>query len=447
MEICTVGGFEEVGKNMTAVKIGEDVFIFDAGFHLPGVIELQENPEEEYNLKSLRRVGAVPDDRVLDDLGWTKKVKAIFLSHAHLDHVGGLQYLIHRYPNIPVYGTPFTIEVLKSLMEDSKIRVNNPIKSIQVNSIINLKNVKADIKVEFVHATHSTLDCSFLALHTPEGVFFYALDLKFDNYPTMGNPPNYKRLKELGEKGVKALIVDALYSGVEKNPGSEKIAMHLLEDAFSKVVNRKSAFFVTTFSSHIERLNNIVNLGSKTGRQIVFLGRSLSKYVECSQRIGKCPFKNKIKIVKYKNQVNSFLKNLQKDRDKYLVVCTGHQAEKGSILDRIVRGETPFNFQQDDNVIFSSIVIPTEVNILSREKMDKKLRAIGVKLQTDVHVHGHGSREDLRTIMELLKPKHIIPAHGDLSLTNYMIDLAKEFGYKFGETSHLSSNGRLLNLK
>jgi ribonuclease J len=447
MEICTIGGFEEVGKNMTAVKTGDDVFIFDAGFHLPGVIELQENPNEEYNLKSLRRVGAIPDDRVLDEMGWAKLVKAIFISHAHLDHVGGLQYIIHRYPNVPVFATPFTIEVLKALMEDSKIHVNNPLKTVQVNSTTPLRNTKSEIKVEFVHATHSTIDCAFVALHTPEGIFFYGLDLKFDNYPTLGNPPNYKRLKELGEKGVKVLVVDSLYSGVETKHGGEKIAEHLLEDAFSKVINRKSAFFVTTFSSHIERLNNIVKLGSKTGREIIFLGRSLSRYIECAQRVGKCPFRNKIKIIKYKNQVNSFLKKLEKERDKYLVVCTGHQAEKGSIMDRIVRNETPFSFKLGDNVIFSSSIIPTEVNILSREKMDKKLRQIGVKLQTDVHVHGHGSREDLRTILELLKPKHVIPAHGDLSLTNYMIDLAKEYSYKFGETSHLSSNGRLLNLK
>jgi ribonuclease J len=447
MEICTVGGYEEVGKNMTAVKIDDEVFIFDVGFFLPGVIELQENPEEKYDLRNLRRVGAIPDDRILDELGWTKLVKAIFVGHAHLDHIGGLQYIIHRYPEVPIYATPFTMEFLKSLMEDSGIKITNPLKVIHANSSFVLKNSKKNIRAEFVHATHSTIDCVFVVLHTPQGSFFYSLDLKFDNYPTLGNPPNYRRLKEMGEQGIFALVVDSLYSGVEKKHGGEKIAEHLLEDAFSKVVNKKSAFFITTFSSHIERLNNIVKLGNKTGRQIIFLGRSLNRYVDCATKIGKCPFRNKIKILKYRKQINSFLKNLESNRGKYLVVCTGHQAEKNSIMDRIVKGETPFVFQPGDNVVFSSSVIPTEVNILAREKMDKKLRAIGVKLQTDVHVHGHGAREDLRTLLELLKPKHIIPAHGDLGLTNFMIDLSKEFGYRFGETSHLSSNGRVLNLK
>ncbi|MFA5953577.1 MAG: MBL fold metallo-hydrolase [Candidatus Pacearchaeota archaeon] len=445
MEICTIGGFEEVGKNMTAVKVKDDVFIFDAGFFLPGVIELQEEEGQRYNIKDLRRVGALPDDRVLEELGWKDKVRAIFISHAHLDHVGGLPFLIHEYPNVPVYATSFTLEVLKSLLEDSKIRISNSLNRAETGKIYSVKG-SSEIKFEFVHTTHSTIDCAFVALHTPEGIFFYALDLKFDNYPTLGNPPDYKRLKELGNQGVKALVIDSLYSSVEKKPGGEIIARHLLEEAFSKVTDKKSAFFVTTFSSHIERLNNIVNLGLKTKRKIVFIGRSLSRYVECASKVGKCHFKNKIKILKYRRQINSFLKEVEKNREDYLVVCTGHQGEKNSILDRIVKGETPFTFKSGDNLIFSSSVIPTEVNILAREKLDKRLRALGVKIQVDVHVHGHGSREDLREVLEILKPEHVIPAHGSLKQESPMIDLAKELGYKFRENSHLASNGSVLKL-
>jgi ribonuclease J len=444
MEICTVGGYEEVGKNMTAVKVKEDVFLFDAGFYLPGVIELQEDQDEQYNIRSLRRVGAIPDDRVLDNLGWRKKVKAIFISHAHLDHVGGVQFLVHRYPGVPIYGTPFTIEVLNALISDSKMNVQNQIIKVDTGKKYAIKNASKDIQVEFIHATHSTIDCSFVSLHTPEGAFFYALDLKFDNHPTLGNPPDYKRLTEIGKKGVKVLVVDALYSGTERKPGGEKVARHLLEDAFSKVTNRKGAFFVTTFSSHIERLNSIVELAKQTRREIVFVGRSMARYVDCAKKVGKCPFANKIKIIKYRRQVQSFFRNVEKNREKYMVVCTGHQGEKNSILDRITRGDTPFNFRPGDNLIFSSSVIPTEVNIIARQKLDKKLRGMGVKLQTDVHVHGHGSREDLRDILEYLKPKHVIPAHGSLEQEGPMIELAKEYGYKFRETSHLVSNGSVL---
>jgi len=159
-----------------------------------------------------------------------------------------------------------------------------------------------------------------------------------------------------------------------------------------------------------------------------------------------CPFKNKVKIMKYRRQIDSFLKQLDKDRGKYLVVCTGHQGEPGSILDRIVRDETPFKFKDGDNVIFSSSVIPVPINIASREKMDSRLRKRGVRIQTDVHVSGHGGREDLRDLVEMLKPQHIIPAHGTLKQETPMIDLAGELGYKFHENAHLCSDGKLTKI-
>ena len=442
MEVCTVGGYEEVGKNMTAVKVGEDVVLFDAGFHLPSVIELQENEVfQQYTEKKLRNAGAIPDDLILDKLGWRDKVKAIVIGHAHLDHIGAIPYLSHRYPKATIMASPFTMAVINSILEDDKMRINNTKKVVQANSI---HKISENMKVEFIHTTHSTIQCYFIALHTKEGIFFYGLDFKFDNHPTMGNPPNYKRMGELSKIGVKVLIADALYSGTEKKPGGEAIAKHLLQEAFSRAEGKNSALFITTFSSHIERLKNIVEFGRKTNRQIIFLGRSLNKYVNSAISVGQCPFANKIQLIKYRRQINSFLAKVDKQRGRYLIVCTGHQAEKGSILDRIVKNETPFKFKQGDNLIFSSSVIPVHPNQMLRERLDKKLRAIGVKLQTNVHVHGHGSREDLRDLIELVKPKHVIPAHGSLEQETPFIELASEFGYKFGETSHLSSNGKVL---
>lgn len=283
-----------------------------------------------------------------------------------------------------------------------------------------------------------------MALHSKQGTFFYALDFKFDNHPVLGKPTNYKKLRELGKKGIKLLIVDALYSGADKKTPSERIARNLLEDAFASVRGRNSALLVTTFSSHIARLKSIVEFGSRTRRQIVFIGRSLNKYVECAAKVNQCPFYKKVKLLKYRNQINSFLKKVEKDRGKYLIVCTGHQAEPGSILDRIVQDQTPFKLRPSDNVIFSSSVIPVPVNINARERMDKKLRKRGVRIQTDVHVSGHGGREDLRDLIEILKPENIIPAHGSLQQITPMVELASEFGYKFHENIHLSSNEKVL---
>jgi len=237
-----------------------------------------------------------------------------------------------------------------------------------------------------------------------------------------------------------------LYSDTEGKTPSERIARHLVEEAITKAkIDRKSAIFITTFSSHVERVHSIVEFAKKTGREIVFLGRSLNKYMVCAIKTNLFPLQKSVRLFKYRKQVNSMLRKIENERHRYIVVCTGHQAEPGSILDRIVNdNDTPFKFRQGDNLIFSSNVIPVPVNILAREKLDKKLRKIGVKLQTEVHVSGHPRREDLRNLLDLIKPEHVIPAHGSLQEEAPMIELAKEFGYKFGENSHLSSNGKVL---
>lgn len=446
MEVCTIGGFEEVGKNMTAVKIGEDVFIFDAGYYLPAIIDFQEEEGQraEYNEKNLRRIGAIPDDTVLDKMGWRDKVRAIIIGHAHLDHVGAIPYIANRYPNAEIMATPFTMEILESILRDEKIMLRNRRKIIHADTTYVIKGKSGSYKLEFIHTTHSTIQCVLVALHSKEGTFFYGLDFKFDNYPTLEDPPRYKRLRELGNKGIKVLVVDSLYSGTQRKTPSERIARDMLEDAMSSVRDRNSVFLITTFSSHIARLKSIVEFGKRTRRKIVFLGRSLNKYVNAAIRVKMCPFQKGIILMKYRKQIDSFLKKVEKERGRYLIVCTGHQGETGSILDRIVKDETPLKLKEGDNVIFSSSVIPTPVNINARSKLDSKLMKKGVRIQTDVHVSGHASREDLRDLVKILKPQHIIPAHGSLQQETPMIELAAECGYKFGETSHLSSNGKVL---
>jgi ribonuclease J len=447
MEICTIGGYEEVGKNMTAVKVGDDVIIFDAGIFLPPVIEIQEHEnQQQYTEKMLRGIKAIPDDLILDKLGWTDKVRAIIIGHAHLDHVGGLPYLAHRYPKAEIIASPFTMAILDSILKDEKIPFRNKKKVVNENTTHLIKGKNGNLKLEFINTTHSTLQCFFIAWHSKEGIFFYALDFKFDNHPIMGLPTNYKRLRELGKMKIKCLVVDALYSDTDRRTASERIARNLVEDALGTVRDKNSALFITTFSSHIARLKSIVEFGQKTNRKIVFLGRSLNKYVEAAIAVKQCPFRNKIDIIRYRKQINSFLKKVDDNRGKYMIVCTGHQGEPGSILDRIVKGETPFKFKTGDNLIFSSSIIPVPVNINAREKMDSKLRKQGVRLQTDVHVSGHGGREDLRDLIDMLKPQHIIPAHGSLQQETPLIELAGELGYKFQENSHLSSNGKLIKI-
>lgn len=442
MKIYGIGGFNEVGKNMTAVDLGEDVILFDCGLFLPPIVELEES-EKVYTEKGMRSIGAIPSDNILDGLGLRKKVRAIICSHAHLDHIGALPFLAQRY-KAEIVGTPFTIEVLKTLLRDERIELQNKLRVVQPNSFFYVQGKNKKYKVDFINVTHSTIQCSLLALHTDEGVVLYANDFKLDNFPVLGKKPNYDKLKEIAKIGVKVLIVDALYSRDDRKTASEKVARTLLEDVLLTTTNENNGLFVTTFASHIARLKSIVEFGKKLDRKIVFLGRSLNKYVSAATRANMCPFRKDIEIATFRNQLERVTKKINKDKSKYMVVCTGHQGEPGSILDRLSKGKLPLNLQSQDHVIFSSSVIPTKASIENRQRLDNRLKKRGVRMFSNLHVSGHAGREDLRDFINMVKPEHIIPAHGEHRLTAPLVRLAEELGYKNKKNVHLINDKQML---
>ncbi|MEM4719350.1 MAG: MBL fold metallo-hydrolase RNA specificity domain-containing protein [Candidatus Pacearchaeota archaeon] len=437
MKINAIGGYSEVGKNMTLLENKEDAFIFDEGFYLPAIVEMQEKEKGIYTEERLRRIEAIPNDKIIDEKAY--KVKAQIISHAHLDHVGAVPFISNKY-NASIYGTPFTNAILDSLASDSNIFLRNRIKTIQPNSSFDITGKKENYKIEFINITHSTPQTSIIALKSKEGIYMYANDFKIDNDPILGLKPNYQKLKELSKEGIKALIIDSLYSGTERKTPSERIARNLLEEVLFGIGKENSAIFVTTFSSHIARLKSIVEFGERLGRDIVFLGRSLEKYCKAAKEIGIAPFLRKVRICSYRKQIERELLKIERKRNNYLVVCTGHQGEPGSILERLSRGEISFNFKQDDNIIFSSSVIPTEINKNNFSKMEERLKKKKVRIFKDVHVSGHASREDLRDMIKLLNPENIIPSHGDSTKTSPMVELAEEMGYKNKKNIHQLKN-------
>lgn len=444
MKIHTIGGYNEVGKNMTALETGEDAVLFDSGLFLPAIVGVSER-EKIPTEKGMRDLGALPDDPYIEKNGFKQKVRAMLISHAHLDHVGAVPYNAYRY-KADVVGTPYTMEVLKTLMADSNQKIDNKIVSVEPNGSYTVKG-RNNYKVEFINMTHSTIQSSLIAVHTPEGVVLYANDYKLDNSPVFGDKPNYQRLKEISKIGVKALIVDCLYAPDDRKTPSEKIAKGLLEDVFFSTDNQNSGMVITTFSSHIARLKTIVELGRRLDREIIFLGRSLNKYVSAANKIGKAPFMKDIWISSFRKQMEKALKKANQNKDKYLIVCTGHQGEPGSIMDRLSRGDLPYKLSNDDHIIFSSKTIPTPINEVNKEQLEKRLKKHNVRIFDNVHVSGHGGREDLRDLIKLTNPQHVIPSHGDLKKLTAGVNLAQEMGYTLNNTVHLVQNGKSLTLK
>lgn len=442
VKIHTVGGFSEVGKNMVVVELEDDAFIFDEGFFLPAIVSMQER-DRVMTEKRLKSIEAIPQDSVINKI--RHKVRAQFISHAHLDHVGAIPFLSDKY-KAPIYGTPFTIQVLNSLLDDNDIILRNKIHSIKPNTTFYVQGKNKKYKVDFINTTHSTAQCLMIAIQTPKGAIIYTNDFKLDDTPILGLKPNYKRLRELAKEGVLCLIADALYSGTERKTPSEKIARALLQEVLLTIQNRNAGMIVTTFSSHIARLKSIVEFGKKLNREVVFLGRSLDKYSTAAKSIGAAPFLNNINISRYRRQVERTLHKVERRRKDYMIVCTGHQGEPGSILERLSRHQLPFKLSRDDNIIFSSSVIPTPINKEQFAKMEARLKKSKPRIFRDAHVSGHGAREDLRDIVQITNPQHIIPSHCGADKAKPMIDLANDLGYKLGKQSHLMKDGGVLKL-
>ena len=451
INIYTVSGYNEVGKNMTVAEVKNNAFVFDSGLYLPPVVELES--QEGINEARLREIDAIPDDLILDKLGIRSKVRALTATHAHLDHIGALPFMAYRY-KAPILSTPFSIEVLKSLIRDKqdnksnrnnkgKSRFSNPLIKVMPNTSYNI----AGHDIEFIHVTHSTLQTAMIALHTDQGHVLYSNDFKLDQHPMLGKKPNYKRLRQIGKEGVKALVVESLYASAERKTPSERIAYDLLDDVLLGTDNEDAAIVVTTFSSHIARLNSIVKIAKKLGRKVLFFGRSLRRYVKAAEAIELAPFANDIKLLSYKNEVEKGFKKVAKNKTDYVVVCTGHQGEPGSILERLAKGKFGFKLGENDHVIFSSKIIPSPINQANREYLEKKLKAKKVRIFTNVHISGHAGREDLRDFIKMVNPENIIPAHAGLQKRTALAELATELGYKLGYNVYLTENGRKISLK
>ncbi len=441
IEVCSISGFSKTEGNSVAIKVDDEVVILDMGLSMAEYIRYTEDREDVHakNYQDLLDVGAVPDYNHIAD--WKNKVVAIVASHGHLDHIGAIPFAAPLFPRAPVISTPYSIEILRSILADEQFKLPNQLITINLNSSY---KISKNLTVEFVNVTHSITQAGIVVLHTPYGKIVYANDYKIDRQPVLGKKPNFERLNQLGKEGVKLLIINCLYAHEHKKCPSESVAKQMLKDVMLGINSESKAMVVTTFSSHLARLKTIIELGQKLNRKIVFLGRSLGKYVEAAEKIQLVNFSQEVSLIKYKDKVIQQLKRIQKEgKEKYLIVCTGHQGEPKAILSRMARGELDFKFDPGDIVIFSCQVIPVEVNQRNRERLEQDLSKRGIRIFKDVHVSGHGAREDHRDMIEMIRPEQILPIHAENAKAKMMADLAAQLGFK---NAHIMQDGKKIVL-
>ena len=442
INIYSIGGYEESGRNMTAIEVGDEAIIIDMGFYLPAIIDFEEGGGDKRTLNrdSLIKLGAVPNDNVIKHI--SKNVRAIVLGHAHLDHIGAVPILAPHY-NAPIIGTPYTIEVLKAMIADDKLTIKNKLTAINLNSKI---NISKNMSIELLNVTHSTLQTAMVAVHTKEGTVLYANDFKFDNHPVIGSKSNTKRLKELGLENVKALIVDSLYSNYDQKTPSEKVAREMLKDVMLGTENSENIIIATTFASHIARLTSLVDFGKALNRKILILGRSMQKYIHAAEKLKLANFAG-TEMISYANKIKRRLNHIKKEeRHKYLIICTGGQGEPSSVMNKMLTNKIPFEFLSGDHVIFSNKIIPVNPNLINRKNIEERLKKKDVRIFKDIHVSGHASREDIRDLIAIAKPQHIIPGHGNHELYNGLIELCTDMGYDIKKSVHVLHDGHKLEL-
>ena len=418
--IYALGGLGEVGKNMYCVECDSSIIIIDCGVKFPGI----ELPGVDY---------VIPDFTHLKNN--RNKVKALFITHGHEDHIGGIPFLVQSV-NIPViYAPKLAAALIKNRLEEFKIATKTVIKEYDDDTVVNLP----DYKVSFFRVTHSIPDSFGVVVDTSEGRIVSTGDFKVDLTP-VGPDINIHKMARLGEEGVDLLLSDSTNAEIEGYTPSEKNVLDSIEEIF---INAHGRIIVSTFSSNVSRIQQICEVAVKHKRKIVIVGRSMEKVVQISRDFGyiKVPETSIIPaqdIKLYKN-------------DELVILCTGSQGEPTAAMSRIANGEhKDISIRPGDTVVFSSSAIPGNeimisslINLLTRQGASIVTNSI----LSDIHSSGHPSKQELRIVLKLLKPKFFMPMHGEYRMLRLHAELSEQMGVVGKGNSFVLDNGDTLLLK
>ncbi|XMB71964.1 ribonuclease J [Mycoplasmatota bacterium WC30] len=413
--IFALGGLGEVGKNMYCIQYQNEIIIVDSGLKFP----------DEY-LMGIDYV--LPDYQYLIDN--QEKIKAVFVSHGHEDHIGGIPFLVKQV-NIPViYASGLSYGLVKNKLDE---KTNFPVnlREYHEDDIIEFNN----FKVTFFRTNHSIPDSFGVKLTTPIGTVVHTGDFKFDFSPT-GTDSNYHKMAKIGEEGVVCLLSDSTNSELDGFTTSEKVVSETIKDMFESIEGR---IIISTFASNIHRIQQIVEASIQTGRKIAVFGRSMIRNIEVGAKLGyiKAP-KGSFIYARH----NTKIKNA-----KLTIICTGSQGEPLAALTRIAAGtHKQISMISGDTVILSSSPIPG--NLESVNRTINMLYKRGAKVITqspfaDVHASGHGGQNELKLMLKLMKPKYFMPIHGEYRMLKIHSELGIDTGIP-SENTFIMENGDVL---
>ena len=420
LKIIHFGGLGEVGRNMSAVQYDDEIILIDAGVRFPR----EDMPGIDF---------IIPNTGYLDD----KKhmVKAMFFPHGHMDHIGALPFIRDRIGDPDIYAAPLTRAILVKRQDDFKFQ-----KPLEINEIKAGDEVKVSDKltVKVLRINHSIPDDLEIVIKTPAGTIVHTSDFKFDNTPVNDLPADIEEMKKLAEEGVLVLMSDSTGAEKEGHSLSEQQVTANLEKLFSEATGM---IILGTFASLINRIQQIITIAEKFGKKVVFDGYSMKTNVEICKKLGYLKIKKGTQIGM--EEVNSYPK------DKVVACVTGAQGEGNAVLMRIANGEhRHLRTSKNDTYIFSSSVIPgNEVNV---QFLKDQLYRNGAKVfnyqMLDVHTGGHGNKEDLREMIRLIKPKFMLPIHGQYSMMVNHGLMAQEEGIPEANVI-IADNGTVINVE
>jgi ribonuclease J len=419
LEVIPLGGVGLFGMNMMAMRCGGEALIVDAGMGFP-----------EEDLPGVDIV--IPDFSFIDE--YRDEISAIILTHGHEDHIGAVPFLLKEI-NVPVYGTHFTLALL-----ENKLIEHGLSDYVALHSVEPLERVKlGKFEVEWIHVSHSLTSCAAVAITTPVGVVIHSGDFKVDDTPVVGPPIDLKRLTELGDQGVLALFADSTNAERPGRTLSERAVIPAFEDLFHSATGR---IVVSCFTSSVHRLQIVLDLAQDFGRKVCLLGRSMVRNVEVADSMRQLDVPDDIFL--------SPAQARQFDDDRLVLLVAGCQGDPMSAMTRMATDQHKnLSIGEGDLVVLSSRNIPGNERAISRlisHCYKRDARVIDSSIAR-IHVSGHGSQEDLRILIEAVRPRFLVPIHGEYRQLYRHKEWAASLGVVEPEDIIIFENGDVLELE